>query len=118
MNDGFVLSLSLPPWLSGAAEVPAITRSFLVLQGGVRGGGRYFPQSGVSCLPGGRTQEMSERSDSEADGAAGPHTDFDSLFVIGEADQSVLVAKQQQQVEWRPLIGPETPRYSPLIGGH
>jgi len=43
---------------------------------------------------------MSERSDSEADGAAGPHTDFDSLFVIGEADQSVLVAKQQQQVNF------------------
>ena len=35
----------------------------------------------------------------------GPHTDFDSLFVIGEADQSALVAKQQQQAGWVTLIG-------------
>ena len=35
----------------------------------------------------------------------GPQTDFDSLFVIGEADQSALVAKQQQQAGWVTLIG-------------
>ena len=42
---------------------------------------------------------MSETPHSDSD-CAGPDTDFDSLFVIGEADQSVLVAKQQQQVNF------------------
>jgi len=44
---------------------------------------------------------MGERqSDSDCANTTGPQTDFDSLFVIGEADQSVLVAKQQQQVNF------------------
>ena len=42
---------------------------------------------------------MSERRLGEPD-SAGPDTDFDSLFVIGEADQTALVAKQQQQVNF------------------
>merc|ERR1711974_566177 len=46
----------------------------------------------------GTTPSMTETlSDSDC---AGPDTDFDSLFVIGEADQSALVAKQQQQVNF------------------
>ena len=119
--DSFLPDLPTGHWRAGGLEgwsllvglsevkVPANTGAFLSL-GAARGGGQSVGKTGGEISPSpvqsrvaareGREHRMGERqSDSDCPTPA-PITDFDSLFVIGEADQSVLVAKQQQQVNF------------------
>ena len=80
-------------------KVPANPRSFLILcRVGAVSGERQESFPPVVVWPG-RGENRMNVTISDMDSQA-PDTDFDSLFVIGEADQSALVAKQQQQAHY------------------